>query len=433
MDVGAEAFVLRRPEMPALLAELGLSDRQQTTTGVRPLIYSGQRLHPLPSDTVAGIPSSAASVAGLVDDATVARIEAEPARAAELAARAAIPRWPSWWPTGSASRWWPVRWIRCWAGCTRVRRRRSGCARPRPSVAAALDRGATSLTDAVRQRLAAGHRRTGVRRAGGRLPGAARRTRRAQSDPLGSDRGGTTRPGGTSGWTLRDDTGVDWHADAVILAVPAAQVARLVPDLAPRTAAAARRIASCLVGGGGARGAGRHGVPAVLGCAGGQRRTAARQGDHAVVAQMGRGRGRATAAAVVRAVRRRPGRPRVRRRAAGLGVERPGRRVRSGRRTRSMPACSAGSTRCRSTDPATPIWSPNCARGCPRRLAVAGSYLDGIGVPACVGRPRQGRHQRRRGVGGRKWHDRCHVTPRLRRPERNDSLPDVFGVLGAAR
>ncbi len=27
MDLGAEAFVLRRPEMPALLAELGLSDR----------------------------------------------------------------------------------------------------------------------------------------------------------------------------------------------------------------------------------------------------------------------------------------------------------------------------------------------------------------------------------------------------------------------
>src|SRR6185312_4423081 len=81
MDLGAEAFVQRRPEVPALLAELGLSDRQQITTGVRPLLYSGQRLHPLPSETVAGIPSSSASVAGLVDDATIARIEAEPGRA----------------------------------------------------------------------------------------------------------------------------------------------------------------------------------------------------------------------------------------------------------------------------------------------------------------------------------------------------------------
>ena len=39
MDLGAEAFVLRRPEMPALLGELGLSDRQRSTTGARPLIY----------------------------------------------------------------------------------------------------------------------------------------------------------------------------------------------------------------------------------------------------------------------------------------------------------------------------------------------------------------------------------------------------------
>ncbi|WP_156803056.1 NAD(P)-binding protein, partial [Mycobacterium gordonae] len=71
MDLGAEAFVVRRPEMPVLLAELGLSGHERATTGVRPLIYSGGRLHALPSDTVAGIPSSAASVTGLVDDLTL--------------------------------------------------------------------------------------------------------------------------------------------------------------------------------------------------------------------------------------------------------------------------------------------------------------------------------------------------------------------------
>ncbi|WP_156763406.1 NAD(P)-binding protein, partial [Mycobacterium scrofulaceum] len=46
MDLGAEAFVLRRPEMPALLAELGLSGRQLVSTGARPLIYSQRNLHP---------------------------------------------------------------------------------------------------------------------------------------------------------------------------------------------------------------------------------------------------------------------------------------------------------------------------------------------------------------------------------------------------
>ncbi len=39
--------------------------------------------------------------------------------------------------------------------------------------------------------------------------------------------------------------------------------------------------------------------------------------------------------------------------------------------------CSAGSTPCRSTGPAMPSWSASCARAC--------RYLDGIGVPACVG------------------------------------------------
>ena len=38
LDVGAEAFVARRPEVPALLAELGLAGRQIGTTGARPLI-----------------------------------------------------------------------------------------------------------------------------------------------------------------------------------------------------------------------------------------------------------------------------------------------------------------------------------------------------------------------------------------------------------
>ncbi|PRC57592.1 protoporphyrinogen oxidase, partial [Mycobacterium sp. ITM-2017-0098] len=57
LDVGAEAFVARRPEVPALLGELGLSAKQITTTGARPLIYSEGRLHQLPKDTVNGIPS----------------------------------------------------------------------------------------------------------------------------------------------------------------------------------------------------------------------------------------------------------------------------------------------------------------------------------------------------------------------------------------
>jgi oxygen-dependent protoporphyrinogen oxidase len=241
MDVGAEAFVQRRPEVPALLAELGLSDRRQTTTGVRPLIYSGQRLHPLPSDTVAGIPSSAASVAGLVDLATVARIAAEPARALN-------------WSSSSdpavgelvADRFGEQVVARSvdpllggvYAGSAATIGLRAAV----PTVAAALDRGATSLTEAVRNGLPP--------TTGGPVFGSLAGGYQVLLDELVARsrirwvRTGvsTIESDGTSGWTLRDETDVARHADAVILAVPAAQIARLVPTLAPRTAEAARRI-----------------------------------------------------------------------------------------------------------------------------------------------------------------------------------------------
>jgi protoporphyrinogen/coproporphyrinogen III oxidase len=45
------------------------------------------------------------------------------------------------------------------------------------------------------------------------------------------------------GWELVDDEGTRWHADAAVLAVPAPALPRLVEHVAPRTAAAARRIA----------------------------------------------------------------------------------------------------------------------------------------------------------------------------------------------
>ena len=130
VDVGAEAFVLRRPEIPALLAELGLANQQLGTTGARPLIYSQERLHPLPAGTVIGIPSSAESMAGLVNDATVARIAGEQDQPLNWQA-GADPAVATWSPTDSASKWWPGRWTRCSAGSMRDRRRPSAFA-PRP-------------------------------------------------------------------------------------------------------------------------------------------------------------------------------------------------------------------------------------------------------------------------------------------------------------
>jgi oxygen-dependent protoporphyrinogen oxidase len=47
-----------------------------------------------------------------------------------------------------------------------------------------------------------------------------------------------------AGWTVVDDTGARWAADAVILAVPAGECCRLLAEIAPRSVAAARRVSS---------------------------------------------------------------------------------------------------------------------------------------------------------------------------------------------
>ncbi|ETZ56195.1 protoporphyrinogen oxidase [Mycobacterium avium subsp. hominissuis] len=240
MDLGAEAFVLRRPELPALLSELNLTGRQRVSTGARPLIYSRGRLHPLPTGTVVGIPSSAASMAGLVDNATLARIDAEP-------------RQPLHWRPGSdpavadlvgdrfgeqvVSRSVDPLLSGVYAGSAAT----IGLRAAAPTVAAALDRGAASLTDAVRRALppATGAPVFGALDGGYRVlvdelvaRALPRRVRAAAArlEPAGP------------GWAVVDDAGARRHADAVILAVPAREVARLLAGIAPRSAAAAGRV-----------------------------------------------------------------------------------------------------------------------------------------------------------------------------------------------
>jgi oxygen-dependent protoporphyrinogen oxidase len=240
IDVGAEAFVARRPEVPALLAELGLADTQIATTGVRPLIYSQGGLHPLPTGTVNGIPTSASSLSGLVDETTLAKIDNEPAR-------------PLTWQTGGdpavaevvAERFGDQVVARSvdpllagvYAGSAATIGLRSAA----PGVAAALDGGAPSLTEATRQALPppTGASVFGAVDGGYQtlIDALVRRSRvewvRAAVHQLRRD---------DRGWELRDDKGATWRADAVVLAVPAPRLAALLADVAPRTAAAAHRV-----------------------------------------------------------------------------------------------------------------------------------------------------------------------------------------------
>jgi oxygen-dependent protoporphyrinogen oxidase len=79
-DVGAEAFLARRPEVPALLAELGLTDALVHPTGAAASVRAAGRTGPLPAGTLLGVPTSAARLDGLLSAAGLAMVAAEPER-----------------------------------------------------------------------------------------------------------------------------------------------------------------------------------------------------------------------------------------------------------------------------------------------------------------------------------------------------------------
>ena len=240
MDLGAEAFVARRPEVPALLAELGLAGLQVGTTGVRPLIYSQGRLHEMPRDTLNGIPTDPLTMSGLVDERTIQRMLDEPGRpltwqpgADPAVAELVGDRFGDQVVTRSVD---PLL-AGVYAGSATTIGLRSAA----PTLAAVLDRGARSLTEAVRAALPPP--------TGGSVFGAIdggyavlleELIRRADFDWAQVSVERVERSG--HGYRVVDDEGSSWHADAVLLAVPAPRLATIVADVAPRTAAAARRI-----------------------------------------------------------------------------------------------------------------------------------------------------------------------------------------------
>lgn len=240
MDVGAEAFVARRPEVPGLLTELGMDSDQVETTGARPLIYAGGRLHHLPAATVNGIPTSAESLTGLVDDDTLTQVAGEPLR-------------PMSWTRGAdpsvaavvADRFGAQVVARSvdpmlsgvYAGSAATIGLRSAV----PALAAALDQGAACLTAAARAALPPLTGEPVFRALGGgyrRLIDELERRSRVERVPAAIT--GLTL--GADGWHLRDGAGNGWHADAVVVAVPAAELPALIEEVSPVGAAAAGRI-----------------------------------------------------------------------------------------------------------------------------------------------------------------------------------------------
>jgi len=79
-DVGAEAFLARRPEAVALVRELGLAGELVPTGPAGALLRFEGRLAALPERTMLGVPAAAEGLAGVLSAAGLAKVRAEPSR-----------------------------------------------------------------------------------------------------------------------------------------------------------------------------------------------------------------------------------------------------------------------------------------------------------------------------------------------------------------
>ncbi|MCM3848711.1 protoporphyrinogen oxidase [Pseudonocardia sp. DR1-2] len=322
-DVGAEAFLARRPEVPALLTEIGLADALTHPTAATATIRAGGRTVGLPRGTLMGVPGRDADLGGVLSDAGRAAVAAEPTT-------------PLDWDPGTdvalgallRRRFGPEVVDRIadplLGGVYAGRVDRLGLRATVPALAAALDAGAGSLTEAASTGMAASGQRSGTLAAGtpaagvgattppvaasraagsraavptaaggsgagpsavpqpvaaGPVFGAVRGGYREMIAALVAASGARVRTGVTvrelhrrpDGWRLvlgpvPQPEALD--VDAVVLAVPAPAARRLLEPVAPAAAAAAGRIelASSAVVALAFRAADVTGMPGTSGC-----------------------------------------------------------------------------------------------------------------------------------------------------------------------
>ncbi|MCW7942484.1 protoporphyrinogen oxidase [Streptomyces hygroscopicus] len=75
VDLGAESMLARRPEAVALAREVGLADRLQPPATAAASIWTRGALRPMPKGHVMGVPGTAAALSGVLSDEGLRRIE----------------------------------------------------------------------------------------------------------------------------------------------------------------------------------------------------------------------------------------------------------------------------------------------------------------------------------------------------------------------
>lgn len=224
IDIGAEAFVGRRPEVPALLEELGLADQLVHPSGLRPVIWADGDARPLPPGTLMGIPAGPEHMNRLVDSETLAKIAAEPStpfvwdKAADVTVESLVAdRFGDQVVRRSVD---PLL-----GGVYSGSSRTIGVRAALPTLAAALDGGATSLTEAVRRALPPPSTAPvfgGIRDGYGVLLDAL--VRESRADVRLGMRVDTVLPLSGGGWGI-DGIG---SVDGVVLALPARWMAEVL-------------------------------------------------------------------------------------------------------------------------------------------------------------------------------------------------------------
>lgn len=239
VDLGAESVLARRPEAVDLVHRAGLGDDLVHPATARASVRAGGRLHPLPAGTLMGVPGSAEAVTGLLAPADVDRVRAEeelpaPALTQDVSVGAYV-----------ADRVGPAvvdHLVEPLLGGVYAGHAHDLSLQATVPALWAHARRGGSLLAAVRSaavgRPAGGPVFAGVHGGVARLPQAlaARLTVRTRT-PVGALRRTPT------GWDL-DLPGGTEHADAVVLAVPAPVAARLLADAVPAAAAELAAVAT---------------------------------------------------------------------------------------------------------------------------------------------------------------------------------------------